>query len=109
MLATGLVLSVHAAPPVVISEFVATNVRGLKDAKGGTPDWIELHNRSGAPVDLGGYRLTDNVRRPDKWVLPSVSIRSVATTQRPSPSRWNRSTLWSASSSTRPVDSAAGR
>ena len=78
MLATGLALSIHAAPPVVISEFVATNVRGLKDAKGGTPDWIELHNRSGAPVDLGGYRLTDNVRRPDKWVLPSVSLAAGA-------------------------------
>ena len=78
VLATGLVLSSHAAPPVVISEFVATNARGLKDAKGGTPDWIELHNRSGAPVDLGGYRLTDNARRPDKWVLPSVSLAAGA-------------------------------
>jgi spore coat protein CotH len=74
VLATGLALSIHAAPPVVISEFLATNARGLKDARGGTPDWIELHNRSGAAVDLAGYRLTDNARRPDKWVLPAVSL-----------------------------------
>lgn len=73
----GLILLVsvaHAAAPVMLSEFMATNTRTLKDESGGTPDWIELHNRSSETVPLEGYSLTDNPRRPRKWILPAVSM-----------------------------------
>lgn len=64
----------HAATPVVLSEFMATNTRTLKDEAGGTPDWIELHNRSSETVPLEGYSLTDNPRRPRKWILPAMTM-----------------------------------
>jgi hypothetical protein len=64
----------QAASPVVLSEFMAINTRTLKDDAGGTPDWIELHNRSSESVQLDGYSLTDNPRRPRKWLLPAVSL-----------------------------------
>ena len=32
--------------------------------------WIELYNKSDAPVDLSGYSITDNERKPRKWVFP---------------------------------------
>ncbi len=47
-----------ASPPVIISEFVASNQASLTDNTGDNSDWIELHNTSGAPVDLAGWQLT---------------------------------------------------
>ncbi|MBQ7754447.1 MAG: lamin tail domain-containing protein [Clostridia bacterium] len=41
-----------------------------------TPDdndlgkWVELYNKSDMSVDLTGYTLTDNDKKPDKWVFP---------------------------------------
>ena len=32
--------------------------------------WIEIYNKSDAPVNLSGYSLTDNERKPRKWVFP---------------------------------------
>ena len=32
--------------------------------------WIELYNRSDTAVDLSGYSITDNDRKPRKWVFP---------------------------------------
>ena len=71
LLAAGLA-SLQAAP--VISEFLASNNAGLADADGDHPDWIELHNPGPESVDLGGYFLTDNAARPEKWRLPPVTL-----------------------------------
>lgn len=59
---------------IFISEFMAQNTRGLQDSDGDTSDWIELHNPDALPVDLAGYRLTDDVSDPMKWVLPSFTL-----------------------------------
>ena len=32
--------------------------------------WIELYNKSDTTVDLSGYSITDNERKPRKWVFP---------------------------------------
>ncbi len=44
---------VPAPATVVINEVLA-------NASGGVPDWIELHNRSDAPVDVSGWFLSDS-------------------------------------------------
>src|SRR5262249_46541391 len=44
-------------PPLEISEIVADNVSGLRDEGGGTPDWVEIRNTSGATVSLAGVAL----------------------------------------------------
>ena len=57
---------------VTITEFMASNASTLLDEDGETSDWIELWNGGGAPVDLGGWALTDDVSDPTKWVFPAV-------------------------------------
>jgi hypothetical protein len=61
-------------PPaaVWISEIMADNGGSVEHA-GGWPDWVELHNRSDAPVDLSGWSLTDD-SNPRKFVLPAGVI-----------------------------------
>jgi hypothetical protein len=66
------VLPLHAVP--VISEFLADNDGGLKDEDGDDSDWIEIYNPDATPVDMAGWRLTDDITRPSKWVFPSVII-----------------------------------
>ncbi|MCB1126971.1 MAG: CotH kinase family protein, partial [Verrucomicrobiae bacterium] len=54
---------------LVINELMASNQTTLEDPEepGEFPDWIELHNRSDATVDLGGLYLSDDPLEPDKW------------------------------------------
>src|ERR671912_1451380 len=59
---------------VVINEFLANNNNGLLDQDNDRPDWIELRNTDAAPVNLGGYYLTDDAANPTKWRFPAVSI-----------------------------------
>lgn len=63
-----------SASGIYISEVVSSNSFSLTDDILGSPDWIELHNPSSAPVELEGYALTDNIKVPHKWTFPSVSI-----------------------------------
>ena len=50
----------QAHAKVIISEFLAVNDKGLKDANGERSDWIEIHNAGDATVDLAGWTLTDD-------------------------------------------------
>ncbi len=60
--------------PPTISEFLASNDTGLRDAAGGSPDWIELHNPNPFDLDLAGYSLTDDLANPARWHFPAGSI-----------------------------------
>ena len=72
-LAIGQAQSLLASEPF-ISEVVAANDNSLRDDFGDSPDWIEIHNPSDAPLNLGGWGLSDDLSDPHKWVFPSVSI-----------------------------------
>ncbi len=63
------------APGVIISEFVAENVSGLKDEDQDAEDWIELWNRGGTAVNLEGWSLTDDARVPGRWRFPSLVLQ----------------------------------
>ncbi len=60
--------------PLRINEVLASNGSGLNDGNGDRTDWIEIYNPNPQPVNLLGYRLTDNSLDPAKWVFPSISI-----------------------------------
>ena len=62
------------AMPLVLNEFVADNKNGLIDADGGHEDWIEIHNPNPFEIELGGWSLTDNPLRPNKWKFPSQNV-----------------------------------
>ena len=66
---------VNSAPPaatVVLNEVMAENLSAVNH--GGTyPDWIELRNPSGTPVNLAGWSLTDD-GFVQKFVFPNGTM-----------------------------------
>lgn len=63
-----------AASPLLISEFMSNNAGFLTLSDGATPDWIELYNAGSAPVSLDGYMLSDNTKKPSKYVFKSGTL-----------------------------------
>ncbi|MFV2065607.1 MAG: lamin tail domain-containing protein [Pirellulales bacterium] len=63
-----------AVPPLLITEFMASNATSLVDVNGLTPDWIEIHNPTDALVPLAGWSLTDARKDLTKWSLPDVYL-----------------------------------
>lgn len=59
-------------PKLRINEWLAANRTGLGDpADGALDDWFELHNPGDTAVDLAGWRLTDSLSDPVRFVVPS--------------------------------------
>jgi hypothetical protein len=61
---------------VVINELMPFNSVTVADNYGEFDDWIELFNKSNAPIDLSGYYLSDNHKKPAKWQFPQGTIIS---------------------------------
>ncbi len=59
------------AAQVVINEICASNRTGLTDGYGQREDWVELFNLTGAPLNIGGWYLTDKTSEPTKWQIPA--------------------------------------
>jgi hypothetical protein len=67
------------AAPVVevrINEWMAVNRQTITNpADGEFDDWFELYNPGSETVDLSGYLLSDQLDRPDRFIIPpGVSI-----------------------------------
>ena len=68
----GLLLCGPVAPAApAIAEFMASNATTLKDGNGRYQDWIEIWNPDSTPVDLAGWRLTDDSGNLGKFVFPT--------------------------------------
>lgn len=63
-----------AAPPVILSEFLASNQNGIRDEDGDRSDWIELHHSGTETISLAGLSLSDNPADPQRWQLPPVDM-----------------------------------
>ncbi|MEI8109108.1 MAG: lamin tail domain-containing protein, partial [Verrucomicrobiota bacterium] len=59
---------------VIISEFVADNVSGLRDEDLAYSDWIEVQNTGAVAVNLAGWSLTDDAGDDNKWIFPAVTL-----------------------------------
>jgi hypothetical protein len=59
---------------VSISEFMADNDVALYDDDCDRSDWIEIHNGSGAPINLLDWSLTDDPLQPAKWRFPAHTL-----------------------------------
>ncbi|KAA3607906.1 MAG: hypothetical protein DWQ01_12535 [Planctomycetota bacterium] len=57
-----------------LQEWVATNVDGLLDEDGDSPDWMEIVNLNPSWQNLEGYGLSDKPGDPFRWVFPSVPL-----------------------------------
>ena len=58
-------------------------------------DYIEIYNMSGQAVNLAGYGLSDNIKKPRKWQFPNITLENNAyaviycdTTQTSSPGEY---------------------
>ncbi len=60
-----------AASDVVINEIMASNTKTVQDPNGQYDDWIELHNKSAAAVNIGGWYISDDETKLDKWKIPT--------------------------------------
>ena len=69
-----LTVSVHAASPVIITEFMASNNRSISDDDGDKSDWIEVYNASTNPVNLAGWSLTDVTNNLTRWQFPATNL-----------------------------------
>jgi len=59
---------------LLISEVMTANRATLQAADLTTPDWIEIHNAGLSAIELDGYTLSDNLKNPDKWTFPDISL-----------------------------------
>ncbi|MBQ3424004.1 MAG: lamin tail domain-containing protein, partial [Clostridia bacterium] len=57
-----------------ISEVMADNATFFMDETGAFPDYVEIHNISGAPLDLEGWSLSDKSDKLTRWQLPQVTL-----------------------------------
>ncbi|MFM1772776.1 MAG: hypothetical protein RLZZ71_1918 [Bacteroidota bacterium] len=55
----------------VVNEVMASNSNVLADDFGQHEDWIEIYNPNPYPITLEGYRLTDDISVPNKFVIAS--------------------------------------
>ncbi|MBI5385139.1 MAG: immunoglobulin domain-containing protein [Verrucomicrobia bacterium] len=68
------IVMARGADQVLISEFLTKNVTSIEDEDGSHEDWIEILNAGTNTVDLGGWYLTDNATRLNKWTFPSTAL-----------------------------------
>ena len=62
------------ASSLLISEVMSSNAGSLTLSDGSTPDWIELYNAGSSPISLTGYMISDNIKKPDKYVFKNGSL-----------------------------------
>lgn len=65
----------QAVADVQLNEFLAANTQAHADVVDfeDYPDWIELKNTTGSPINLSGYYLSDDPLKPFKWPFPSTA------------------------------------
>ncbi len=68
----GAANSAPPAQPVILNEIMTVN-GGAVNHGGTFPDWIELHNPGGSPVNITGWSLSDD-GDARKFVFPSTTL-----------------------------------
>ena len=71
-----LIIGVSFSQPIVINEFLASNVTDnpeMYDFDDYT-DWIELRNLGSTARNLEGYFITDDLHNPLKWKIPDGTL-----------------------------------
>ena len=65
-------------PQLRINEIMASNQSAFQDDLGKFPDWIEIYNAGEQDVNIAGFFITDNLSRPEKWVIsdsnPGITV-----------------------------------
>ncbi len=62
-----LIFSFSGFSQLVMNEMMSDNETTLEDEEGKHPDWIELYNAGGVPLNLQAYFLSDDSLDLQKW------------------------------------------
>ena len=57
-----------------ITEVMTNNATFFADENGQYQDYIEIHNRSGSPVSLDGWCLSDKSEKLMRWQFPAINL-----------------------------------
>ena len=78
MVVLSFVAALPAKAQITINEVLASNNSINEDPDyGSNADWIELYNAGQTDVDLSGWSVTDNLKKPQKYILPEgTSIKA---------------------------------
>ena len=68
------VAEIEASDTVQLNEVMTANGRLFRDASGRTPDWVEVRNASGAPVELQGWTLARSAGEKRIFVFPQRTL-----------------------------------
>lgn len=60
---------------IYISEVMSNNVTTISDENGDICDWIEIHNPTANPINMGGYMITDASANMDKFIFPDFTLK----------------------------------
>ena len=70
MVVLSFVAALPAKAQITINEVLASNNSINEDPDyGANADWIELYNAGQTDVDLSGWSVTDNLKKPQKYIL----------------------------------------
>ena len=70
------ITEIHSSGPIRINEIMTSNGGALLDESGTTPDWIEIANISGSPVNLSGYKLAKSADAGNVFTFPEVTLQA---------------------------------
>ena len=59
---------------LLINEFMSRNETTYSDEDGEFSDWLEILNNSSEPININGYRLSDNPQEPGLWSFPDITV-----------------------------------
>lgn len=57
---------------LIINEFLAKNNACCTDENGEYDDWVEIYNRTDAPINIGGMYFSDRQDDPDPYKIPKT-------------------------------------
>jgi Lamin Tail Domain len=61
---------------LIISEFLASNIKNLADEDGAFEDWIEIRNTGTERASLAGWFLSDSSNDLRKWPFPGTNVNA---------------------------------
>ncbi len=59
---------------LMLNEIMAAPRSGIRDEDGELSDWVELYNSGDTPINLKGLALSDDDKKPVKWVFPENAV-----------------------------------
>ena len=71
---TQMITEIHSAGPLRINEIMTANGGVITDNDGNSPDWVEVANVGGGPVNLNGYVLARNAKAGNVFVFPEMTL-----------------------------------